>query len=232
MLKAPHTPQNAAAPRVVIVPSPSRLSEAGAVLRAILAVAFVTAIAMTARFGAGAGNAPGGAGRPASGSQTSRLVLRPDQLSFAALPAEDQRMYRRCLLGLTDAAELRSTTGRWPDVAELAARGTPPFSVDLLDAAGYRWQRLLDGTLVNFLGVPADAASPRPSILVVILEPDPGTPLDPYAVIDENHHKLLDGTLLHVSISLGTARTLARPLAMPAFADGWRQVIVSTQHTR
>jgi hypothetical protein len=214
----------------VIVSSPSTLSEAGAVLRAIVAVAFVTAIAMTARFGAG--DAPGRAGGQASGSRTTRLVLRPDQLSFAALPAEDQRMYRRCLLGLADAEELRSTTGRWPDVAELAARGTPPFSADPLDAAGYRWQRLLDGTLLNFLGVPADAASPRPSILVVVLEPDPGTPLDPTAVIDESHHKLRDGTLLHVSISLGTARTLGRPLAMPAFEDGWRQVIVSTPHTR
>lgn len=201
-------------------------------LRAIVAVAFVTAIAMTARFGADAGDAPGGPGRSASGSRTTRLVLRPDQLSFATLPAEDQRLFRRCLLGLADAEELRSTTGRWPDVAELAARGTPPFSADPLDAAGYRWQRLLDGTLVNFLGVPTEAASPRPSFLVVVLEPDPGTPLDPAAVIDESHHKLRDGTLLHVSIFLGAARTLGRPLAMPAFADGWRQVIVSTPHSR
>lgn len=210
----------------VEVRAPSAAAEAGAVLRAIVAVAFVTAIAMTARFGAGEGASP------SSASRTTHLVLRPDQLSFAALPAEDQRMYRRCLLGLADAEELRSATGRWPDVAELAARGTPPFSADPLDAAGYRWQRLLDGTLVNFLGVPADAASPRPSILVVVGEPDPGAPHDPAAVIDESHHKLRDGTLLHVSISLGTARTLGRPVAMPAFEDGWRQVIVSTPHTR
>jgi hypothetical protein len=219
---------SAPAPRTHVVRAPKVTRELGAVLRAIVAIGFGTAIAMTAKLGADNAGADG----RARSATSARLALRPNQVAFAELPAADQRMFRRCLEGLAAAEEIRSQRGSWPDVGELAAAGAPPFSADPIDDAGYRWQRLLDGTLVNYLGVPADPASPRPTILVIALEPDPGTPMDPAATVDENHHKLRDGTLLHVSISLGKARTLGRPIAMPAFEDGWRQVVVSTPHTR
>jgi hypothetical protein len=63
-------------------------------------------------------------------------------------------------------------------------------------------------------------------LLIAIAEPGPGMPPDPTAVVDESHHILRDGTLLHVSISAGTARTLGRPIAMPAFEDGWRKIVM------
>lgn len=222
------------APRLHVVRSPRVAREIGAVLRAIVAIGFGTAIAMTAKLGDGGGDRKrtGDSRGRAQSEESAKLSLRPNQVAFAQLPSADQRMFRRCLEGLTAAEEVRSQRGSWPDVEALAASGAPPFAADPLDPAGYRWQRLLDGTLVNYLGVPADPASPRPTILVIALEPDPGTPLDPAAIADEHHHKLRDGTLLHVSISLGKARTLGRPIAMPAFEDGWRQVVVSTPHTR
>jgi hypothetical protein len=213
------------APRPHVVRAPRVARELGAVMRAIVAIGFGTAIAMTAKLGDDGDRASDRRGPDA-------LALRPSQVAFAQLPSADQRMFRRCLEGLAAAEDVRSQRGSWPDVDALAATGTPPFAADPLDPAGYRWQRLLDGTLVNYLGVPADPASPRPTILVIALEPDPGTPRDPAAIADEHHHKLRDGTLLHVSISLGKARTLNRPIAMPAFEDGWRQVVVSTPHTR
>lgn len=181
--------------------------------RAVLAIAITAAVLMGA-----AVNEDAKAGRRVP-------VLTPNLVAFSALPAADQRMFRRCLEGLGEAEDVRSRTGAWPDVGELAARGIPPFAADPLDRAGYRWQRYLDGTLVNYLGVP-DPGSGRPSLLIMALEPDPGTPPDPGAVVDEGHHKLHDGTFLHVSISAGTARTLGRPIAMPAFEDGWRRIVI------
>ncbi len=224
----------------LVVRSPSLVREAGAVLRAIVAIGFITAIAMTAELGGGRRSASrsGSAGpRSAGAGSAGELALRPNQVSFAELPAADQRMIRRCLDGLAEAEQARSRSGTWPTVEELAARGVPPFAADPLDGAGYRWQRLLDGTLVNYLGVPAPQASPaRPSLLLVALEPDPGTPIDPAAIVDESHHKLADGSMIHVSISVGSAPagppTITRPTAMPAFEDGWRLVVISTPHVR
>jgi hypothetical protein len=201
--------------RTVVVRSPSVLREGGAVLRAVAAIAIGAAVVMGSKVGGRAADRSGG-GAP---------ELSPDLVAFRALPGDDQRMYRRCLEGLGEAEEARSRSGTWPDVSELAARGIPPFAADPLDRAGYRWQMLRDGALVNYLGVP-EAASGRPTLLIAIAEPEPGMPPDPAAVVDESHHKLRDGTLLHVSIWSGTARTLERPIAMPTFEDGWRKIVM------
>jgi hypothetical protein len=201
--------------RTVVVRSPSMLGEGAAVLRAVAVIAIGAALVMGTKLGGGEAEKSGG-GAP---------ELSPDLVAFRALPGDDQRMYRRCLEGLGEAEEVRARTGAWPDAGELAARGIPPFARDPLDRAGYRWRMLRDATLVNYLGVP-EAASGRPTLLIVIAEPEPGMPPDPTAVVDESHHKLRDGTVLHVSISAGTARTLGRPIATPAFEDGWRRIVM------
>jgi hypothetical protein len=134
-------------------------------------------------------------------------------------------VYRQALEGLTEAEDVRSGKGDWPTVDALATRRIPPFAPDPLDRASYRWQLLRDGTLVNYVGTP-DAASKRSTFVISILEPDPGTPIDPTAYVDETHHKLKDGTLLHVSIWIGT-RTLTRPAATPPFEDGWRRITMT-----
>lgn len=195
--------------------------------RAVLAIAIVAAIAMTAKLGVGPGDKrPSSVLSPLLGKRAT-AELPPNLVAFATLPAADQRLYRRCLEGLQAAEDVRSTAGSWPTVEELAARGIPPFAADPIDGAGYRWQRIVDGTLVNYLGVPR-ADSSRPTWLITALEPDPGSPPDPTAVLDESHHRLRDGTLLHVSLSIGTARTISRAIAMPAFEDGWRLVVVAS----
>ena len=45
--------------------------------------------------------------------------------------------------------------------------------------------------------MPSDPS--QPAWVLVILEPEPGAPADP-APNDETHHRLPDGTTLHVSI--------------------------------
>jgi hypothetical protein len=50
---------------------------------------------------------------------------------------------------------------------------------------------------VNYLGSPADPS--RPAWLLAVQEPEPGTLPDP-APNDDEHHRLPDGTLLHVYV--------------------------------
>jgi hypothetical protein len=191
------------------------LGEGGALLRAVIAIVAVAAIVIGSKV-------------TKTGKAGGKPPLPPNLVAFGDLPPADQRMFRRCLEGLGEAEDARSRTGKWPDVGELAARGIPPFAADPIDRAGYRWVRFLDGTLVNYLGTP-EAGSKRPSFLIVALEPDPGTPSEPGAVVDQSHHKLRDGTVLHISTSIGPARTLGRPLAMPPVEDGWRTIILETE---
>jgi hypothetical protein len=111
--------------------------------------------------------------------------------------APEQRIFRELQEGLLEAERLRANTGQWPDVAQLAADGIPPFSRDPTQKVGYTWTSVRQDWAVNYLGVPSDQAAP--AWVLVILEPEPGAPADP-APNDETHHRLPDGTTLHVSI--------------------------------
>jgi hypothetical protein len=184
------------------------------VARALVLVALATALVMGTR----CFPERGGATRTRNGSAI-------DQVAFAALDGEAQRLYRTCLDGLGEAEDMRSRTGEWPTVAALAARGITPFARDPLDRAGYHWTLAREGTELDYEGIPDDRL--RPTFIIGILEPDPGTPIDPIATTDEQHHKLRDGKMLHVGIWVG-ARTLDRATAMPRFEDGWRRVTMAT----
>ena len=195
------------AERTITVSSPSVWRETVGVIRVVVHVAFWSAAIMLAP----------GAGGAASEAATTQLAV--DEVAFATLPAEGQRLYRRALEGLTDAEDQRSRTGAWPTVEAEAARNVPPFAPDPLDRAGYRWRLLREANLTNYIGT----ASGAPTIAIVVLEPDRGMAPDPLAVIDEQHHRLRDGTLLHVSIWTGP-KDLAAPVSTPAFEDGWRRI--------
>ena len=198
--------------RTVVVRSPSLTREVGTVLRVLAHVVFWS----TALLGAAwhrTRSGPGGA--------TATGGLAVDEVTFRDLRDEDQRMYRQALEGITEAEDVRSRSGTWPDVAELAKRGIQPFAADPLDRAGYTWARLPGKLLVNYVGTPVDAK--RPTLLVVALEPDPGSPADPGAVVNETHHRLGDGTMIHVGIWTGGKRPDAA-IALPAYEDGWRRI--------
>lgn len=157
-------------------------------------------------------------GTTAAASSTATL---PDVQLFRDLEPEAQRMFRATLEGLGEAEDLRAKTNDWPAVEVLAARHIPPFAPDPLDRAGYQWKLMKDGALINYTGTPKDAA--RPSFVISILEPDPSVAPDPAAATDETHHKLRDGTMLHVGIYAGP-KPLTTPMATPAFEDGWRRI--------
>ena len=142
--------------------------------------------------------------RPAFGIQSPDLQLRPSQvglLPYQRLIPEaspdEQRVFRELQEGLLEAERIRSQTGRWPDVTALEAEGIPPFAPDPTKKVDYKWTSVRQDWATNYLGVPSDRS--RPAWVLVILEPEPGAPADP-APNDETHHRLPDGTTLHVSI--------------------------------
>ncbi|HYL05043.1 MAG TPA: hypothetical protein VE075_03335 [Thermoanaerobaculia bacterium] len=174
---------------------------------------------------------------PGSGAGVAARDLLPYQRLFRTLGGEDQRLFRELQEGLIEAENVRSAAHRWPAAAALAAEGVPPFA----DAAGrggrrnYRWQLRQEGPIVNYLGIPGDARDP--AFLVLVQEPDPAAPAvgetPPAAAgqtsggprpaaggvlaqaTDEVHHRLADGTLLHVSIWMRAAPAAPAASAAP-----------------
>jgi hypothetical protein len=174
--------------RTVEIHPPSVPAETLNVLKAAAAIVLVVAAYIfRPSFGTPADNAV----------RESRIGLLPyQQLIRDAAPSE-QRVFRELQEGLLEAERIRGQTGQWPDVAALAAEGIPPFAADPTQKIDYKWSSVRQDWVVNYLGVPADAA--QPAWVLVILEPEPGAPPDP-APNDETHHRLADGTTLHVSI--------------------------------
>jgi hypothetical protein len=148
--------------------------------------------------------------------------LLPFQKLIADRGGDEQRMFRELQEGLLEAEASRSTTGSWPTPASLAANGVPPFAMDPTRRTAYQWRLTQSGTLVNYIGLPR--TSSEPEWLLLIQEPVPGVPPD-QAFEDEEHHRLTNGAMLHVSTWVhagGTAAT-ARLVRMPQ-AEGWVQL--------
>jgi hypothetical protein len=112
--------------------------------------------------------------------------LLPYQTLAASLPESDQQRFRAIRDQLLAAETLRARTSRWPEPAALSLPGS-----------GYRWTRFERGVVTNYLGQPLDAS--QPAWLLEIQEPEPGMAPDP-APNDEQHHRLPDGTTLHVFV--------------------------------
>ena len=98
--------------------------------------------------------------RPALFGGAGERASRPsDLLPFQSLvsdsPGGDQRMFRELQEGLLEAERVRAATGRWPDSATFANDGIPPFAPDpTRKDATYRWSTLVQGPIVNYVGVP------------------------------------------------------------------------------
>lgn len=158
----------------------------------------------------------------AGASPGARRNLLPYQALIENQSATEQRVFRELQEGLLEAEGLRSTEHAWPAIDTLAREGIPPFATDPTARAAYQWTLLRDGNYINYLGVPAQPNVP--AWLVLIQEPDKGTVPD-QNFEDEEHHRLLDGTMLHVS-------TWKRPPGVAAAgaivrlpqAEGWTQL--------
>jgi hypothetical protein len=161
----------------------------------------------------------------AAGSRSSSALLPYQKLVADSAPVE-QRTFRELQEGLLEAERIRATTGRWPDAAALATDGIPPFAPDpTRKGPSYKWTSVRQDWATNYVGVPSDSSALAWTL--VILEPAPGEPPDP-APNDETHHRLLDGTTLHVTIWTipeQSRRSGFAALRLPQ-NEGWTQLMV------
>lgn len=156
-------------------------------------------------------------------TSATRKNLLPYQTVIQNRPDADQRMFRELQEALLEAERERSADGTWPAVPALADQGIPPFAIDpTAKNAVFRWQLLKSGTLVNYLGIPDRAGVP--AWLLLVQEPDPGVPPD-QNFEDEEHNKLLDGTMLHVSTwtYADGIHASGKIVRLPQ-AEGWTQI--------
>ncbi|HVT59307.1 MAG TPA: hypothetical protein VHR45_13005 [Thermoanaerobaculia bacterium] len=177
---------------------------------------------------AAAGLARSGRGRSMPGERD----LMPYQRLFRTLSGDDQRMFRELQEGLLEAENGRSASGRWPAVADLAARGIPPFAAIQHGPRGrYLWSFRQEGVYINYLGIAA-AGREQPAFLLLMQEPDPQAPPDTtlYLPGDEQHHRLADGKVLHVSTWTRLAPTApsAEGVISVPYADGWTQLLAGS----
>jgi hypothetical protein len=119
--------------------------------------------------------------------------LLPYQTLVRTLPEADQQLFRTLRQGLLAAEEDRVRQSAWPEPKALAGRGVAPFT----DGSGYEWSRLQQGAIVNYFGQPRDPSAP--AWLLEIQEPEPGM-LPDAAPLDEEHHRLSDGTRVHTYV--------------------------------
>lgn len=83
--------------------------------------------------------------------------------------------------------------------------------------------------MIDYLGLPAPPCpSTAPAWLLAIQEPDPGAPPD-RSPADEQHHRLADGTVLHVAVWSHREGSRVRAGLVPLpYADGWTQILAGT----
>jgi hypothetical protein len=158
------------------------------------------------------------------GDGTAQRNLLPFQALIETRTSAEQRMFREIQEGLLEAEARRSTTGAWPAVAALAAEGVPPFAADPTTTGTYRWRLDRAGMSITYLGIPNQPG--MPAWLLLVQEPEPGAPPDP-AKEDEEHHRLIDGTKLHVSTWLHPdGNRVASGFVRLPQANGWTQLYV------
>ena len=153
----------------------------------------------------------------------TRKNLLPYQTTIQNRPEVDQRMFRELQEGLLEGERVRSSDGAWPEPSALADQGIPPFAVDpTAKSANFRWQLFRTGTIVNYLGIPDRPGVP--AWLLLVQEPEPGVPPD-QNFEDEEHHRLLNGTMLHVSTwsHADGVHVAAKIVRLPQ-AEGWTQL--------
>lgn len=144
--------------------------------------------------------------------------LLPYQTLARTLPDAEQETFRSIRQGLLDVEAQRARLSRWPLPAALASAGVAPFS----NEAAFAWQQFTQGVSVSYVGVPSDPAAP--AWMLTIQEPEPNAPPDP-SPNDDEHHRLPDGTTLHIYVWMHQYGGRVKPAFVPQpQADGWTQV--------
>jgi hypothetical protein len=149
-----------------------------------------------------------------SALETPGASLLPYQELVATLVGADQTMFADLSKRMIDVEGARAAQGRWPEAGQLQ---TLP---------GFTWTASREGYFLNYLATPADDPAAA-AWLLVIQEPDPQAPIDP-APNDETHHRLPDGTVLHVSIwTHRFGGQIDRRFVRQPERSGWTQVLTA-----
>lgn len=151
----------------------------------------------------------------------------PWQRAFASLPAPLQRDLRELHEAGEETLRWRDDRGTWPAVADLGSDGIVPFAPSQRDPARV-FERRVAPYALQYLGRAAESRA----LLLQVLEPRPGEDEGQGGLpvpLDEQHRRLADGTLLHVSFWIGPEPASDRSprgafLADPALA-GFEQVL-------
>ena len=125
--------------------------------------------------------------------------LLPYQFLARSLPEPEQQIFFAIRDAILPMEAARFETKRWPDPEALSERGVTLFNPGVRGVSDTRqaWQKFEQGTTVNYLALPADPGGS--AWLLTITEPEPGT-LPDTAPNDDEHHRLPDGTVLHIYV--------------------------------
>ena len=144
-------------------------------------------------------------------------TLLPYQTLVRSLVSSDQATFGDLQKKLIEVEAARAGTGRWPETGD--PQGPAPPS-------SYTWTGSREGLFLNYLASPSDDVSAA-AWLLVIQEPDPAAVPDP-AQNDEEHHRLPDGTVLHVSIWMHRfGEQVSREFVRQPQTAGWVQVLIA-----
>jgi zinc transport system substrate-binding protein len=201
-------------PPLIRVEPPSASGEGSLVLRAAIAVVLAALFVISSRRQANvAGEVP----------------LASFQQRFVDLPSPLQRDYRELREGYEEAARARSKAGAWPSPEQLATEGVPPFASDGVDGRLREWRIVRDGRVALYFGGTRADGKARPNLLLRVIESAPADyeSRDPNTRVDEEHRRLADGTLVHVTTWYreSAAGPVAGDGSLRPEMSGWTQMV-------
>ena len=147
-------------------------------------------------------------------------ALLPYQTLVRNLVSSDQATFGDLQKNLIEIETARARTGHWPE------KGEPQGPAS---RSSYTWIGSREGLFLNYLAIPAGDVSAA-AWLLVIQEPDPAAVPDS-AQNDEEHHRLPDGTVLHVSIWMHRfGEQVPLEFVRQPQATGWVQVLMAPRN--
>lgn len=154
--------------------------------------------------------------------------LLPYQRLFSTLPPEDQLRYRELLEGVVEAENLRAKSGTWPTVEALRDVGVPPFVPNPVQKGTLTWSQRGQAPVYNYLGQPNGAGV---AWLVLLQESGDrlGKEVPTVADLDEQHHLLSNGEIIHFSVWRRDSAPTDDALIILPMTEGWTQILVAPE---